>query len=122
MILGLKIVKDPIERRNSRRFSITLPVLFRWADSEEHYGVGHSGNIGRGGIFVFATKCPPVGSEVDVELMLPAFDLVPHPVRLRCTGRVIRVEACYHLNGFAVAGDFEDEALVRTTAVVARAS
>ena len=113
-------MKDPIERRNSRRFPITLPVLFRWADSEEHYDVGHCGNIGRGGIFIFAAKCPPVGVEIDVELMLPAFDLVPHPMRIRCTGRVIRVEACYHLNGFVVAGQFEDEVLASTS--IARAS
>jgi hypothetical protein len=115
--LGLKFV-NPIERRNSRRFPITLPVLFRWADGEEHYDVGHCGNIGSGGIFVFSTKCPPAGVEIDVELMLPAFDLVPHPVRLHCTGRVIRVEACYHLSGFAVAGQFEDDALIRTAVAI----
>ena len=77
-----------IERRTSRRFHIVLPVLFRWADSVEHYDVGHCGNIGQSGMFILAAKCPPPGVEVVVEFALPAFDLVPHPVKLRCIGLV----------------------------------
>ena len=106
-----KKVNQSIERRTSRRFQIVLPVLFRWADSVEHYYVGHCGNIGQGGMFILAAKCPPSGVEVKVEFALPAFDLVPHPVTLRCVGRVSRVETCYQLNGFAVAGRFVNEVL-----------
>jgi hypothetical protein len=109
-----------IERRTSRRFQIVLPVLFRWADSVEHYDVGHCGNIGQGGIFILAAKCPPPGVEVKVEFALPAFDLVPHPVTLRCVGQVSRVETCYQLNGFAVAGRFVNEILAdRSTSMAA---
>jgi hypothetical protein len=107
-------VSEPIERRTSRRFSLVLPVLFRWTDSTEHYHAGHCGNAGRGGMFVLSASCPPVGMEVEIELNIPAFDLVPHQCQLRCTARVIRVEACYQLRGFAVAGrikgdHFEDD-------------
>ena len=97
-----------IERRTSRRFQIVLPVLFRWADSVEHYDAGHCANIGQGGMFILAAKYPPPGVEVVVEFALPAFDLVPHPVKLRCIGLVCRVETCYQVNGFAVAGNFAD--------------
>jgi len=105
-------VEHSIERRTSRRFQIVLPVLFRWSDNNgEHYDVGHCGNIGQGGMFILAAKCPPPGVEVKVEFALPAFDLVPHPVTLRCVGQVSRVETCYQLNGFAVAGRFVNEVL-----------
>jgi hypothetical protein len=104
-------VEHSIERRTSRRFQIVLPVLYRWADSVEHYETGHCGNIGQGGMFILAAKCPPPGAEVAVELALPAFDLVPRPVKLRCIGRVSRIETCYQLNGFAVAGRFVNEML-----------
>jgi len=112
-------VEHSIERRTSRRFQIVLPVLFRWADSVEHYDVGHCGNIGQGGMFILAAKCPPAGVEVAVEFALPAFDLVPHPVKLRCIGRVSRFETCYQLNGFAVAGQFVNEMLADQSTSVA---
>jgi hypothetical protein len=62
-------------------------------------------------MFILAAKCPPSGVEVKVEFSLPAFDLVPHPVTLRCVGQVSRVETCYQVNGFAVAGRFVNEML-----------
>jgi hypothetical protein len=67
-------VDHSIERRTFRRFRIALPVLFSWADSVEHYDVGHCGVV--------------------AEFVLPASDLVRHPVRLRYVGRVSRVEKC----------------------------
>ena len=109
-----------IERRTSRRFQVVLPVLFRWADSVEHYDVGQCGNVGQGGMFILAAKCPPPDVAVEVEFALPAFDLVPHPVRLHCIGQVSRVETCYQLNGFAVAGRFVNEMLAdRSTSAAA---
>ena len=47
--------------------------------------------------------------QVEIELNIPAFDLVPHQRQLRCAARVIRVEACYQLRGFAVAGRIEGD-------------
>ena len=111
-------VDHSIERRTSRRFQIVLPVLFRWADSVEHYDVGHCGNLGIGGMFILAAKCPAMDVEIAVEFALPAFDLVRHPVKLRCVGRVSRVETCYQLNGFAVTGHILNEALHAQTGLL----
>ena len=98
-----------IDRRNSRRFQIALPLLLRWADSEDHVDAGHCVNISHGGMFVLAANSPPVGIEVEVELVLPASDFVPRPLRLRCVGRVTRAEICYGFKGFAVVGRFFNE-------------
>ena len=59
-------------------------------------------------MFVLSANCPPVGTHVDIELNIPAFDLVPRRCQLRCTGRVTRVEGCCQLRGFAVVGRVED--------------
>ena len=107
----MKCVSQPIERRTSRRFSLVLPVLFRWTDRTEHYDVGHCANAGLGGMFVLSANCPPVGKQVDIELNIPAFDLVPRRCQLRCTGRVTRVESRYRVRGFAVAGRIESDHL-----------
>jgi len=84
-----------------------VPVLFRWADSAEHYDVGHSGNVGLGGMFILTSKCPPVGTEVEIDFAIPAFDRIPRQVRFCCKGRVTRVESCYEVAGFAVVGRIE---------------
>jgi hypothetical protein len=60
-------------------------------------------------MFVLAAKTPPAGTEVEVEFVIPAFGCVPRPTRLHCVGRVSRVETCYQLTGFAVAGRFVGE-------------
>ena len=98
-----------IERRNSRRFQIALPLLLRWADSGSHYDSGHCVNIGQGGMFVLSAKTPPLGGEVEIEFVLPPFSSVPRETRLHCVGRVSRVESCYQLKGFAVAGQFVED-------------
>ena len=100
-------VDCPIDRRTFCRFRLLVPVLFRWADSEEHYDVGHSGNVGLGGMFTLTSKCPPVGTRVDMEFVIPAFDRIARQVRFRCEGQVTRVESCYGVAGFAVSGRIE---------------
>ncbi|MGH9636319.1 MAG: PilZ domain-containing protein [Candidatus Angelobacter sp.] len=99
-------VDQSIERRNSRRFQIALPLLLRWNDRTDHYDAGHCINIGNGGMFVIAAKTPPLGMEVEVEFVLPAFGAVTRSTRLHCVGRVSRLESCCQLTGFAVAGRF----------------
>jgi hypothetical protein len=101
-------VDHSIERRAFHRFRFLVPVLFRWADSAEHYEVGRSGNVGLGGMFIFTSKCPPVGTEVEIEFTIPAFDRITHQASFRCNGQVTRVETCYEVAGFAVAGRIEE--------------
>ena len=104
----VKGAPQPIERRTSRRFSLVLPVLFRWTDSTEHYDVGQCANAGLNGMFIRCASCPPIGMQVEIEMNIPAFDLIPRQCQLRCTGRVMRVEGCDQYRGFAVVGRIED--------------
>jgi len=102
-------VDRSIERRNSLRFQIALSLLLRWTDGTNHYDTGHCVNIGQGGMFVLAARTPPVGVEVEVEFVLPAFGGVTRSTRLHCVGRVSRVEMCHQLKGFAIAGQFVNQ-------------
>jgi hypothetical protein len=104
-------VHRSIDRRAFHRFRIVVPVLFRWADSAEHYDAGHSGNVGLGGMFILTSKCPPVGTEVEIDFTIPAFDRIPRQARFCCKGRVTRVESCYEVAGFAVVGRIESRQL-----------
>ena len=96
-------------RRAFRRFQLAVPALFRWRREEEHREVGCCSNIGTGGLFVLSTRYPPVETEVQVEIVLPALDPAAREVRISCVGRVIRTQDSGHIRpaGFAVAGSFE---------------
>jgi PilZ domain len=100
-------VQRSIDRRANHRFRFMVPVLFRWADSTEHYDIGHSGNVGLGGMFILTSKCPPVGTEVEIDFAIPAFDRIPRQLHFGCKGQVTRVETCYEVAGFAVTGRIE---------------
>jgi hypothetical protein len=96
-------------RRAFRRFQLAVPALFRWRGEEEHREVGCCCNVGSGGLFILTTNSPPLAAEVQVEIMLPAFDPGTREVRINCAGRVIRTQESGHLTaaGFAVAGSLE---------------
>ena len=97
------------ERRSRRRFRLVLPVVFHWSDGTEHSGVGYCRNIGLGGFLILAGDCPQLGTEIRVDVVVPAFDPEPKEILFRHTGRVVRIEACEGLLGFAVAGQFDDD-------------
>ena len=75
----------------------------------DRYDTGHCVNIGQGGMFVLAAVTPPVGAELEIEFVLPAFGRVSRPIRMHCVGRVSRIESCYQVKGFAVAGQFVNQ-------------
>ncbi len=98
-----------VERRTRKRFALVLPVVFHWRDGMDHSAVGYCRNVGLGGIFIVTGDCPPVGVEIKIEVVVPAFDPAPKEILFRHTGRVTRIQACKDLLGFAVVGKFEDE-------------
>jgi hypothetical protein len=110
-----------MERRTRARFRLVFPVIFHWSDEKEHSAVGYCRNIGLGGVFIVTSNCPPVGVEVEVDVVVPASDPAPTEILFRHSGRAIRIQACDELLGFAVAGRFEHDhtiqKLVTDTAV-----
>jgi hypothetical protein len=107
-----------IERRARNRFRLVFPVIFRWGDGREHSAVGYCRNIGLGGVFIVTGDCPPVDIEIEIDVVVPAFDPAPKEILIRHTGRVIRIQACENLLGFAVAGQFEDEVAIHARVAV----
>jgi len=69
-----------MERRSTIRYSLQLPVRFKWKD--EHgkscQGLGRMRDISTQGSFVFADTCPQQGTEVEMKIELP---LVPNAFR-----------------------------------------
>ena len=82
------------ERRESRRFRLSLAVVFSWCD--EHGIIqsaeGWSSNISSGGIYIRTETAPPLGRAVEMNVFLPqpAYNL--HAAEIHATGQVTRVE------------------------------
>jgi hypothetical protein len=101
-----------IERRIPARFRLLFPVVFHWKEEKPYSGVGYSRNIGLGGVLIVSSYCPPLGSQIEIDVVVPAFDRSPKEILFRHTGRVVRIQPTEDLLGFAVAGEFENETSV----------
>jgi len=81
----------PREQRKSRRFLIQLPLIVRWANEN---GVGEAEaetqDVSSGGLRFDLFQTLKSGSAVEILMTLPHQLTNAGPVRVRCTGRVVR--------------------------------
>jgi hypothetical protein len=88
------------------RYPLKTRVSFRWKDKDgtQRRGEGTSRDLSETGTFVFASGCPPVGSEVELGISFAALPSVASALRMELEGRVLRVEkSSKGSDGFAVA-------------------
>src|ERR1039457_2744359 len=108
-VTSIRAIGDAVQQRESVRFQIRLPVIFRWngeQGSRQQNG-GFTRGIRTGGLFVYSLIPPPSGVTVELEVMLPPLEESGHGVRLRSEGRVLRIERKGEHTGFAATGDFD---------------
>jgi PilZ domain len=105
----IRAIGDAMHQRESVRFHIRLPVIFRWNDEQggRQQNGGFTHDISTGGLFVYSPMPPPSGVCVELEVMLPPLEESGHGVRLRSEGRVLRIERTGERAGFAATGDFD---------------
>ena len=105
----IRAIGDAMHQRESVRFHIRLPVIFRWNDEQRgrQQNGGFTHDISTGGLFVYSNIPPPSGVTVELEVMLPPLEESGHGVRLRSEGRVLRTERKGEHTGFAATGDFD---------------
>jgi PilZ domain-containing protein len=101
------------QRRAAIRYKLHLPVLFHWNDGREHTEGGFTSDVALDGALILCSKCPPVGTEVRIEILLPSPDLSGEELRIECTGTVTRVVDQPRTKAFGVYGIFDDDHLTR---------
>ncbi len=82
-----------VERRRTRRFSVSLPVQFRGEPPErgEHSGVTR--DVSSAGAYIYIDGLEMTqDSSVDFVLELPPEITLAAPVKVLCTARVVRVD------------------------------
>jgi hypothetical protein len=108
-VTSIRAIGDAVQERESVRFQIRLPVIFRWNDGQggRQQNGGFTRDISKEGLFVYSPISPPPGVTVEVEVMLPPLQESGHGVRLWSEGRVLRIERKGERAGFAATGDFD---------------
>jgi hypothetical protein len=101
------------ERRIAVRYRLQLPVIFHWNDGMEHTEGGFTSDVALDGALIHSSKCPPVGADVRIEVLIPSPDHSAEEIRIECTGKVTRVWEQPGSAYFGIHGTFDDEYLTR---------
>lgn len=101
-------VVQAVERRAIRRAGTALSVCFEWETGEEDLRRtrGTTRDISRGGISAFVEDPLPPNMPMRFEVFFPGEQTAGSPLKLYCTGRILRVEN--HGRRFAVAALIEN--------------
>jgi len=91
------------------RYTLRLPAIFRWDDGVDHVEGGFTEEIGQDTALVFSSKCPPVGSDICIEVLVPLPEICPRTLRIEAAGKVTEIIQFEGYTGFRFQGRFTDE-------------
>jgi len=80
------------EKRATRRFPLRLPVSVRYGESTEAREA-QTRDVSARGICFYVDAAIQAGSTIDFTLTLPPEITLTESIKVRCKGRVVRVEA-----------------------------
>ncbi len=80
-----------VERRAGQRFPYHIPVSLR-DHANASAGLGFTQNLSSRGVFLFTDMPLTAGSAIELTLKMPSEITLGESMRVRCQGRVLRVE------------------------------
>jgi hypothetical protein len=80
------------ERRNARRYDLSLPVMIRMPADVADLQTGETRDISTRGLYFVIEQDLQAGSELDITLTLPTEVTHGSEVFVRAAGKVVRVE------------------------------
>ena len=107
------VLEQIVQRKSAVRYQLRLPVIFCWNDGTEHTAGGFTSDVGLDGALILSRKCPPIGSEVRIEALIPSPDQSGEELRIECIGKVTRVVVLPGYSAFGIQGVFDDDHLTR---------
>ena len=96
------------DQRGTRRFSLDLPILVTFLENGTYEVTGRTRDVSSRGVFFYAPSNIHEGSAIEFVMTLPTEITLSKPIRVRCSGKVIRVESTGRNQGVAVAIDKYD--------------
>lgn len=80
------------EKRATRRFSLRLPVAVSYQDGAAHSENSLTRDVSARGICFYLDSAIQPGSEIEFTLTLPPEITLTESIRVRCKGKVVRIE------------------------------
>lgn len=85
-------MSDSAERREARRFTMSLPLRVLPREAQGHELEAHTRDLSYQGLYFLADDGFEVGKDIDFVLTLPQQATQSGDVNIRCQGRIVRVE------------------------------
>jgi hypothetical protein len=95
------------EKRSTRRFPLRLPVTVRAGEAADEL-TAQTRDVSARGICFFVDTAIQAGSPIDFTLTLPPEITLTKSIRVRCKGRVVRVEGGSPASKMAVAAVIDE--------------
>ncbi|HVO58638.1 MAG TPA: PilZ domain-containing protein [Dongiaceae bacterium] len=86
-------MSDGADRREARRFNMTLPMRVLSRDSHSPELKAHTRDVSYRGLYFLAEAEFKLGSPIEFVITLPQQVTQSNDVNIRCQGQVVRVEA-----------------------------
>jgi len=83
---------DGAERREARRFNMSLPMRVLPGKAQRHELNAHTRDVSYRGLYFLADAGFDVGSEINFVITLPQQVTQSDDVNIRCQGKIVRVE------------------------------
>ena len=106
------VVQFDRNRRTAVRYKLQLPVIFHWNEGGDCTGGGFTSDVALDGALIKSSTCPPVGSDVLIEVLLLSPVHGGQDMRIQCAGKVTRVMDLGDFKSFGVRGNFDDDHLI----------
>jgi hypothetical protein len=102
-----------VRRRSAVRYKLQLPVIFSWNDGKERTEAGFTCDVALDGALIQSAVCPPIGTDVRIEILIPSQGPGGDQVRIQCSGMVTRAGNESGVSTFGVHGFFDDDNITR---------
>ena len=91
------------EKRTTRRFSLDLPISVKFLNNGKRELTGHTRDVSSRGVFIYLDADIAADAPIEFVMTLPPEITLADPIRVRCEGKILRVDKGSQGQGVAVA-------------------